>query len=212
MEQTGHVEGACWGPAQGGYEEVLLNTLLPAFLLLEAFWHLCLCSRGVSQWVVQRAIAVPVRSEVCPPSSQMSLLYRKMQTSVSLQEFLTVMQHYPLTRFTSTEACFRSCIFRSALQTFDFTLQLRSSWGLFAELLTWPHCWSSSQPCSACRKSLSQSQCPTLSQCPTQITGVSTGKLNVSYPCPEPQETRSANARGADLSKGCSYMQEDYFY
>lgn len=39
--------------------------------------------------------------------------------------------------------------------------------------------------------------------------GKGTGKLNVSYTCPESQETRSANARDADLSKSCSYMQED---
>lgn len=89
-----------------------------------------LCSRGVPQWVVpapvvQWGIASQWGVAVCPPSNQMSLLYRKMHTGVSLQEFLNVIQHYPLVGVTSTEACFRSCIFKSALHSFDFTLQLK---------------------------------------------------------------------------------------
>lgn len=48
-----------------------------------------------------------------------------MQTGVSLQEFLNIIQHHPLTEFMSPEAFFRSCIFKSALQNVDFTLPFK---------------------------------------------------------------------------------------
>lgn len=69
---TDHVRDACWGPAQGGYEELLLNTHLPAFFVFRSLlMTFGFCSRGVSQWVVpapvvQWAIAISVGSGCLP--------------------------------------------------------------------------------------------------------------------------------------------------
>lgn len=88
----------------------LLDDIWP--LLQVSHSGLCLhplCNEPLqSQWGVA----------VCPPSSQMSLLYRcffagipPCHTTLSFNQF------------ASTEACFRSCIFRIALHNFDFMLQ-----------------------------------------------------------------------------------------
>lgn len=96
----------------------------------------------------------------CSPSEEWLFAHHQVRwaccTGVSLQEFLRVIQHYPLTSLQAQKHVSEAVFLELHSTILILCCSLTCSWGLLAELLTWPCCWSSSQPCSACRKSLSQ--------------------------------------------------------